>query len=124
VAELAVWLLRVPPDELHLTPELDESFPTLAVSCNGSFTVTPPRIGDNVTEIVEAAPVRVGALAALQPATPIAKQNKTLTGSGIRIRQSSSFSYNSFGIGVDRKRTAKWRFHQENGTSDGLANST
>jgi len=105
VAELAVWLLRIPPEELQVTPELEESFWTLAVRRNGCVTVTPPSTGDNDTVMVEGAFPRFRALlvcdatgtltllalAPLQPAMPITKPHKTLTGSGIRIRQSSSF---------------------------------
>jgi hypothetical protein len=107
VAELGVRFLRIPPEELQVTPELEESFPTLAVRCNGCFTVTPPRSGDNDTAIVEAALLRFGALlvcdatgtltllalallctdafAALQPELPIATPHKTLTASEIPI---------------------------------------
>jgi len=113
VAALAVWFLRLPPEDVQVTPEFEESFWTLAVRCNGCVTVTPPRTGDNDTVMVEAALLRFGALlvcdatgtltllalaplctdafVALQPAMPITTPHKTLTGSGIRIRQSSSF---------------------------------
>jgi hypothetical protein len=113
VTELAVWFLRLPPEELQVTPELEESFPTLAVRRNACFTVTPPRTGDNDTVMVESdflrfgvllvfdaagkltllalAALRIGSFVALPPAMFITKPHKSHTGSGIRIRQSSPF---------------------------------